>query len=531
MVRLEVKKPDPWDWLAILWGEIRTVRVAEVPPRPPWPKWDGIARLKEAEPSLRPPPSPERTNCYEAPPWNVEATWEAYRAICVRQCSRVSEDLRPALDEEGALERQRESLLAGYQSLRLTVEEAERELRQINSRIDQLRDIFDAAARLGGKRARLRRLQERQDGGRPVDERELERLRAEVKPVDEAIEAADLDFFLAKDPQALQALREAEQAHQAFETILRQWEERERTVQEEKKQKQGRLRRLGAFVLRTLRVLPPVREEADEQVTTLCKRAWEQLVIAWEAQQKYQACFETYLDRWSELVLALGCRDLLQKELAQARVTLERIERMQLPSPKKIRESSLVIAVAQLTEPPLAELRRKAKELVQNGFWEWFWDGDVDGARQTLVEAVRSVAEELPLARIATYLDDKIWDAALVAAAPRALLQHRPEQRSYGFVLGGDGAPQWSERSDTGQWWAPDEILLVRLVYPVAPSHLLEAGQGAEEQEDGETGTAPTQTPVREPAAREAVHAASPERPSSVVSRANPLVAEMLQSV
>jgi hypothetical protein len=148
---------------------------------------------------------------------------------------------------------------------------------------------------------------------------------------------------------------------------------------------------------------------------------------------------------------------------------------------------------------------------VKEGALEALWDGDPQGLEGHLWEAAERLAAELGDVQLSRP-QEELWSTLVAAAAPRVLARHWPEHHQYAYVLGPAPGTRWGEAYDQ-EGWLPGESVLLRLVFPLAPDHLLEDT------------VRPAPEATKEPPEGQEPPAASQE---GAVRRENPLLDELL---
>lgn len=497
IARLDWAKPNSEALALRLWEEIQNVQLAsppQVPDLPPCPPLD----------LSRAPKLPERTDCRTFPEWQ-EGRWEAFRKEVALQGEASLEPVLAALEARYPFEIGRQALLLGLPALRESERLLDEALSRIGAEWDALLSELDRVAGLEGRRARLARLEARAAQGRPVDAEEMARHREALAELDQALAEGDLSLFLEKDEAAQQARERLGWLKDRYLDLREKWSRMEQAPPATPPSFWAKVRAL-------LRRLFGKREAHQGETLTrkdLCDLGWRVLRESHEANEAHTQRFLHYLEHWRRMLLLRHYREALAREKEGVAQALGWVGRLDL-TPRPQDENPLELRV-QARGVPRHKIQEAAKALVQAGALEAFWDGDVESVRHAFLEEARRLAEATPVEPLAE-VPEEVWDALVVAASPRVRLMNWPEHRRYAYVLGSVQRRRWGEPYGEESWF-PEEIILLRMVYPLAPDHLadvslweapLEDSQGEEQRSD---------------------------RRQSDVIRGNPLLDELLREV
>ncbi|WP_019551596.1 hypothetical protein [Thermus scotoductus] len=502
IARLELERPDPQALLPPLWEAVKRVRIGAAPAVPPPP-----ARSFAPAP---PPALPERQSCTQHPDWStLLGRWETYRDEETRKALQAGEEALFALDPPTPYELGRRALLAGLPALPETLVLLEKASKAAEEERKGLLETLDRAAGLAEKRARLHRLRSRRSRlGREDLEEEARELERELEPVDQAIGEGDVAFFLRGDPEA----REAEDALAGLKQRLQENESRWKSELEDHPPPRGPFWRtwLQEILVRLGLAKPRAGQGGEETRKTLCDRAWQLLSQAWTEEERLTQRHFHYEAVLHRLALLTEYLKALSQEAHRATLAQELAQAFS-PALQHPDENPLVARIPQAILPSHPLLQETAWHLVREGALEALWDGDLQSLEGRLLEAAEHIVVRMGPAHLPTP-DEALWSTLVVAAAPRVLARHWPEHHQYAYVLGTAPGTRWGEAYDR-EGWLPGESVLLRLVFPLAPDHLLEdTVRPAPERPQG-----PPEEPEPTPAPK-----------GEVVLRENPLLDELL---
>ncbi|WP_038069797.1 hypothetical protein [Thermus scotoductus] len=505
IARLELERPSPQALVPILWEGLQKIRIAPAPEVPPPP-----SRAFTPSPPLTPP---KRESCTQHPEWNAHLSkWEAYRSEQTAKAMEAGEEALALLDSPTPYELGRRALLAGLPALPETLTRLEAAAKTAEEERKGLLEILDRTAGVAEKRARLHRLMSRKNRlrGQGDLEREVQELEKELEPVDQAIGEGDVAFFLRRDPEAQEAEQRLTELAQKFQNNAEQWQNE---LEEAPAPPTPFWKRWLLWLWRTL-ARPTKHQEAEETRKRLCDRAWQLLFQAWaEEEKRTQRYFhyEAILHRFALLTEYLKA---LSREQNRATGVQKLVEGFS-PAPSSPEENPLVIRIPQPILSSDPELQAAARLLLKEGALEALWDGDLPGLEARLREAAERLADQVGSARLPTPAEE-LWSPLVAAAAPRVLARHWPEHHQYAYVLGPAPGTRWGEAYDREDW-LPGESILLRLVFPLAPEHLLEDT------------VSPLQEAVPGPP-EEPKPTAEPGKDGGEIIRNNPLLDELLAS-
>lgn len=505
IARLERHRPGADQLAPWLWEIVQQITLAPPPDLPPPPTPPPL--------SLSWPKAPERRSCETFPDWSG-GVWDSFRRD-LREKGEASLE-KPLLpwEESLPLEYGRQALLRGIPSLRAALPVLDKALEEGAKAQERILEELDGVMGLQGKRARLARLETRRLRGRPVDPEEIRKLQEALASVDRALEEADVLLFLERDGEALKAKDELDKLRQDFEGLREQWEVQVGSPPPSPPPNLWQRIRLWWAKVWGRKPITPKDVETPSR-KRLCDRAWAILREAHGLEETYTQRYLHYLNRWREVVLLYAYQYALRRERERARAALARIETFSVPL-TAAEENPLVVRLPAESIPQVL-LRETAKALVTSGALEAFWDGDEVAFRQALLEHAGKLAQQIPPVRVGA-VPEEVWSALVLAAAPRVPIRNWPEHRQYAYVLGHAGQQRWGEPREEMAWF-PGETVLMRMVYPLAPEHLLlEVVEGLPPEPPPPTSAEPAEPP---PELRR-------EREAEVV-RGNPLIDELLE--
>ncbi|GGM16640.1 hypothetical protein [Deinococcus aerophilus] len=432
-----------------LWQLLREEQLGPLPPLPPAPE-----ALQAVVDSVPPGQG------HHADPW-AQAAMQALRPAREQLERQLSQ-----LDSLLPWEYGREALLRGLPHL----QEAHVRLRAAVKRSGEALDAavapFDDVAGVGGKRARLRRINARLNVGRSVDEHELDRLNDALAPVDDAL---------------------GEHNAQAFLDMEREVAERRSRVQRWSDQLSELREELAALpepppapppgcvggLLRLLRRVPPPPEPPQ----VLQRRTLERRVTALYADlQREHAQLTARRLRWDNQLmvyrLALAYHEAVRHESERADQALAHLQALTAETARTENDQPLVITATREQHIPPEALREEARALLRQGLGELFWDDDVDEARSRVRDAGLRLREEHRSPQLHD-LDENLWATALLAAAPRVVSRSTPSQQLTFTLLGAVNPVPLASHYTAHDTWFPDETLLVQMLWPLHPDQLL----------------------------------------------------------
>jgi len=502
IARLELERPSPGALVPLLWEAVKGVRIGPTPALPPPP-----SRRFAPGP---PPKPPERKSCTEHPGWDAHLSpWKAYLKEEVLRAAQAGEEALFALDTPTPYALGRQALLVGLPALTEALARLEAAAKAAEEERKGLLELLDRAAGVAEKRARLRRLRSRR--GRPEREdleEEARALERELEPVDQAIGEGDAAFFLRGDPEAREAeARLAELAHR-FQENEKRW----KSELEDRPPPPAPSweRRLRGILVRLRLARPQADLPTEETRKTLCDRAWKLLHEAWAEEEKRTRRYLHYEAILHRFTLLTEYLKALSRERERA-LRVKALAEAFAPTSQAPEENPLVVRIPKPTLPGHPRLQEAARLLVKEGALEALWDGDPQGLEGRLWETAERLAAELSDVQLSRP-QEELWSTLVAAAAPRVLARHWPEHRQYAYVLGKTPGMRWGEVYDQENW-LPGESVLLRLVFPLAPDHLLEDT------------VRPAQEATKEPPEGQEPPPASQEE---AVRRENPLLDELL---
>ena len=502
IARLELERPSPETLVPTLWEAMKGLRIGPTPALPPLP-----SRRFAPGP---PPAPPERKSCTEHPEWNAHLSrWETYRKEEGLRAIEAGEETLFALDAPTPYALGRQALLVGLPALPEALARLEAAARAAEEERRGLLELLDRAAGVAGKRARLHRLRSRRSRLEREDlEEEARALEQELEPVDQAIGEGDAAFFLRGDPEAREAEEKLAELAQRFQENEKRWKSE---LEDQPPPPAPSWKRwLRGLLVRLRLARPEVRPAAEETRKTLCDRAWKLLYEAWAEEEKRTQRYFHYEALLHRFALLTEYLKVLRRERERA-LRAQSLAEAFTPVPQVPEENPLVVRIPKPLLPGHPRLQEAARLLVKEGALEALWDGDLQGLEERLRETAERLAAELGDVHLPRLQED-LWSTLVAAAAPRVLARHWPEHRQYAYVLGPAPGTRWGEAYDQEDW-LPGESVLLRLVFPLAPDHLLEdtVQTAPEEPKEPSEGQEPSPTPKEE-----------------VVRRENPLLDELL---
>lgn len=502
IARLELERPSPEALVPPLWETLKGLSLGPGPVLPPPPS----RRFAPASP----PAPPERKSCTEHPEWEAHLSrWEVYRKEETLRAAQAGEEALFALEAPTPYALGRQALLAGLPALPETLARLDAAARAAEEERRGLLELLDRAAGVAEKRARLHRLRSRRGRLEREDlEEEARALERELEPVDQAIGEGHAAFFLRGDPEAREAEERLAELAQRFQENERRWKSE---LEDRPPPPAPAWKRwLGGILVRLRLARPEAKPAAEETRKILCDRAWKLLNEAWaEEEKRTQRYFhyEGILHRFTLLTEYLKALSRERERALRAKGLAEAFA----PTPQHPEENPLVVRIPKPILPGHPRLQEAALLLVREGALEALWDGDLQGLEGRLRETAKRLAAELSDVQLPK-LQEELWSTLVAAAAPRVLARHWPEHRQYAYVLGQAPRTRWGEAYDQEDW-LPGESVLLRLVFPLAPEHLLEDT------------VRPAQEAPQEPLEGEEPPASPKEE---AVRRENPLLDELL---
>lgn len=502
IARLELERPSPGALVPLLWEAVKGVRIGPTPDLPPPPS-------RKFAPGP-PPEPPERKSCTEHPEWDAHLSpWKAYLKEEVLRAVQAGEEALFALDPPTPYELGRRALLAGLPVLPETLVLLEEASKAAEEERKGLLELLDRAAGVAEKRARLHRLRSRR--GRPEREdleEEARALERELEPVDQAIAEGDAAFFFRGDPEAREAEARLAELADRFQENERRW----KSELGDRPPPRGPFWRtwLQGILVRLGLAKPRAGQGSEETRKTLCDRAWKLLHEAWAEEAKRTQRYLHYEALLHRFTLLTEYLKALSRERERA-LRVKALAEAFAPTSQAPEENPLVVRIPKPIPPGHPRLQEAARLLVKEGALEALWDGDPQGLEGRLWETAERLAAELGDVQLSRP-QEELWSTLVVAAAPRVLARHWPEHRQYAYVLGPAPGTRWGEAYDQ-EGWLPGESVLLRLVFPLAPDHLLEDT------------VRPAPEATKEPPEGQEPPAASQE---GAVRRENPLLDELL---
>jgi hypothetical protein len=425
--------------------------------------------------------------------------------------AQAGEEVLVPLEAPTPYELGRQALLLGLPALEETLHRLQGEMKEVEARRAEVLEVLDRTLGVAEKRARLRRLRERvQRGslrGRDDLEREIRELEEKLLPVDRAIQEGNIGPFVQADAEA----REAEQAladlEQEFQANRERWAQG--LENQPAKPEPFWKRWIQALWTRLRRTPSPGNSTLDQARLRkrLCDRAWHLLQEAQAFEEKRTQRHLHYEEVLHRFTLYTAYLQALRREHDRAQRALALATGFQ-PLPTHPEDNPLVVRIPRQILPNHPAVQGEARLLLKEGALEALWDQDVQGLERRLHEAAGRLAEALGSVPL-TPPDENLWSTLVTAASPRVLVRNWPEHRRYAYVLGPGPAVRWGEACDDEEWLRGESVLF-RMVFPLAPDHLME------------------DTPLPPPLEESSPPAPPSPRQDEVVVRENPLLDELL---
>lgn len=475
IARMERTQPQAPDLVPGLWEAIKEAGEGySAPLQLPQPP------RASAEP--RYPPKPERQDCLRYPEWRGPLWEQAQKALAQEEEAALEEALL-SLENPIRFAGVKEALFKGPRALQATLTALQGARAELQNRLHATLAELDEGLGFRGQRARYRRLKARKDRGRPVDQEEFDRLEALFQELDGALADGRLEVLLEKDGEA-RALREKlERLKVELEEGQQAWNKQEAAAPPP-----PRPRGLWGFFSRR-----PTTPETPSARKRLCDEAWSILGEAHELHAAYAARLEKYRRIYREVGYLNALLPALAEEEGQLQETLERIQSFSPEAPSRS-HNPLVVRLTG-PRPPRSAYRQEAERLLQEGILEHLWYGDdLEALEEELLEgAERLLAHTPPPGPLNP--SPEAWALLVEAATPQVPVRTWPEHRAYAYVLGSAQGARWGEAyaEEPGR---EGEVVLFRLLYPLAPEDLWQ--EGAEPFfEEGEL--SPQEAPAGQP--------------------------------
>jgi hypothetical protein len=461
VARIERAQPQAQDLVPGLWEAIQGAGEGhpgafQLPPPPQTPK-------------AQYPPKPERQDCFRYPEWRG-SSWEQALAEQARKEEAALEEALLSLENPIRFASVSEALFKGPKALQAVLTGLRETQGELQKRLQEALAEMDEALGFRGQRARYRRLKARQERGRPVDEEEFDRLEALFQELDGALGEGRLEVLLERDGEARALREELERLKAELEEGQKEWDRQEAAASS-----QSQPRGFRWFFPRR-----PTTPETPSARKQLCDAAWSILGEAHERYVAYAARLEKYRRIYREVGYLNALLPALAEEERQLQETLERIQSFSPRAPSRT-HNPLVVRLPG-PRPPRFAYHQEAARLLQEGILEHLWYGDdLEALEEELLEGAERLLAHTPPPEPLNP-PPETWALLVEAATPQVPVRTWPEHRAYAYVLGSAQGRRWGEAyaEEPGR---EGEVVLFRLLYPLAPADLWREGAGAFSEE------------------------------------------------
>ncbi|MBB6099675.1 hypothetical protein HNR42_003133 [Deinobacterium chartae] len=408
-----------------------------------------------------------------------------------------------ALEETLPWEYGRAALLGGLAHLNDAVRVLDEAYVRAAAALEEALAPFDALFGASGKRARLKRLDERMRRGRDVDEAEVRRLRAALEPIDEALASEHLEALLERDMDVTAMRRRVEEAREKAAELRAAL-----AALPEAQPPQPR----GCLTF-WQRSKPDPNAAQRNQLEMRLERAQAEEKAAREA---LQAAERRYRRALLTQRAARAYHDAVNGERQRLRVAQTNLQAFVVSGGPEGTSQPLVLSLPQRKPLPPELLERHARALIASGYAELFWDGDLAEAKARLTDAARALRGDLPLDP-PDLADDALWITALRASAPRIVARNAAAQHLSTLLIGEAPLPPIERDLWTDPDGFPGEVLLLQVLQNLQPADLL--GLDAPAVPTTEPGPEAEDPPAPLPVPQAPLAAAAPglQRPNGVL--------------
>ena len=460
IAKIEWGQPDPCHYLIQLWQAVLRLDLGSAHP----PLKLALPDL----PSVSPPKNPEDRNPDESPRWQEE-DWKEYRQTLQERASATMASFLNNLEDWLSLHFLQRPLREGLPQLQETIRVLKEKDEELQEQQTALLEELERLLGLEGIRARKQLLDKQRERGHPINAEELRVLSERLEPFDKALETGSIDFFLDRDSEFQEAKDELKKLEEAFDQTLANCQEAASAKMAQPPSS------VWARILRQIKqILLFNRSSANQASANLpCERAWRILERAYRKHEVIADRHHQYLSLWMKLDLLGSIRLLIREYVRRASETLSFASSLKIEGCPGEEPQVFRYIPAREVPPPLLE--EEAHRLVKKGILDFVAAKDIEGLQISLLEGAERLVNKLKHADPGTIsIPDDEWGIVMNAAAPLVPTINWPEHQHYTYVLGSASPNRWTEPLITDRDWKPGETLVLRLVYPLLPEHILQ---------------------------------------------------------